>query len=92
MSCLQVLVIIASLFTLLTVLSCLACQLLGQMSEEFEKGDKVAWSYAGGKTEGTVDKKITEETQIKGHTAKATEVNHDNSAHLCVDMYLHVFV
>ena len=36
-------------------------------------GDKVKWGYAGGETEGTVEKKVTSETKIKGHVAKATK-------------------
>lgn len=36
-------------------------------------GDKVKWNTAGGETQGTVEKKVTSETKIKGHVAKATE-------------------
>ncbi len=31
------------------------------------------WNTAQGKTTGTVKKKLTDTTDIKGHTAKATE-------------------
>ncbi|MGI4793665.1 MAG: DUF2945 domain-containing protein [Janthinobacterium lividum] len=36
-------------------------------------GDKVKWNTAGDETHGTVEKKVTSETKIKGHVAKATE-------------------
>jgi hypothetical protein len=39
----------------------------------FKKGDKVRWDSSGGTSEGTVVKKITEPTQIKSHTAKASK-------------------
>jgi Hypervirulence associated proteins TUDOR domain len=39
--------------------------------DDFSKGDPVAWN--NGKVEGTVDKVITEDTKIKGFTAKASE-------------------
>lgn len=39
---------------------------------DFKRGDKVSWNSPGGKTEGTVTKKITSEEAIAGHTAKAT--------------------
>lgn len=45
----------------------------GDRSDKFEKGDKVKWETSQGTTTGTVKKKITEETDIKGHTAKASE-------------------
>ena len=38
----------------------------------FKPGEKVAWDTSQGETEGTVVRKLTEETHIKGHTAKAT--------------------
>ena len=43
------------------------------MAKEFKSGDHVEWDYAGNKVKGTVEKKITSETHIKGHTAKATK-------------------
>ena len=43
------------------------------MAKEFKAGDHVEWDYAGNKVKGTVEKKITSETHIKGHTAKATK-------------------
>jgi hypothetical protein len=38
-----------------------------------KKGDKVEWSTPQGKTRGTVRKKLTSTTKVKGHTAKATK-------------------
>lgn len=40
------------------------------MAKELKKGDKVAWKTSQGETKGVVEKKITSETKIKGHTAK----------------------
>lgn len=40
---------------------------------EFKKGDEVTWSSHGGTAHGHVEKKITSETKIKGHVAKATK-------------------
>ena len=42
-------------------------------SDGFEKGDRVEWNTSQGKTTGTVKEKLTETTEIKGHTAKASE-------------------
>ena len=38
-----------------------------------KKGDEVTWNTAGGETRGTVEKIVTSETHVKGHTAKATK-------------------
>ena len=38
-----------------------------------KEGDKVKWDYAGNEIKGTVEKKVTSETKIKGHVAKATK-------------------
>ncbi len=43
------------------------------MANELKKGDKVAWKTPQGETKGVVEKKITSETRIKGHTAKPTK-------------------
>ena len=43
------------------------------MPKTFKPGDKVSWGTSRGETQGTVEKKVTEETHIKGHTAKATK-------------------
>ena len=42
-------------------------------SKNLKSGDKVTWDTSGGKTTGEVKKKVTSETKIKGHTAKATK-------------------
>ncbi len=42
------------------------------MSDEFEKGDHVTWKSHGGEAEGTVKKKITEETEAAGRKVKAS--------------------
>ena len=41
--------------------------------KDLKPGDKVAWDTSQGETHGTVERKLTEETQIKGHTAKASK-------------------
>ncbi len=43
------------------------------MTEEFKKGDRVEWKTSQGKTEGTVEKKLTEPTDIKQHHVSASE-------------------
>jgi hypothetical protein len=43
------------------------------MSESFSKGDKVSWNTSQGRTKGTVERKQTSETQIKGHKVAATK-------------------
>lgn len=43
------------------------------MTKTLKKGDKVSWDSSGGKAHGTVEKKLTSTTKIKGHTAKATK-------------------
>ena len=40
---------------------------------EFKKGDKVEWNSHGSKAVGTVEKKITEETEAGGRKVKASE-------------------
>lgn len=41
------------------------------MADKVKAGDKVEWDSAGGASRGTVEKKVTGTTQVKGHTAKA---------------------
>ena len=41
--------------------------------KSFKKGDQVEWDYAGNKVEGEVVEKMTEDTKIKGHEAKASK-------------------
>lgn len=36
-------------------------------------GDKVKWGTSQGETQGTVEKKVTSTTRVKGHVAKATK-------------------
>ena len=43
------------------------------MTKTFKAGDKVAWDSSQGEVKGVVEKKLTSETQIKGHTAKPTK-------------------
>jgi hypothetical protein len=45
------------------------------MAEEFKKGDKVSWKSHGGEAHGTVEKKQTSRTTIKGHTVAASPEN-----------------
>lgn len=43
------------------------------MAEELRKGDDVEWETSQGTTHGTVQKKLTDETAIKGHKVAATD-------------------
>lgn len=45
------------------------------MTEQLKKGDKVEWNNAGQTIEGTVEKKLTEPTDIKGHHVAASKDN-----------------
>lgn len=36
-------------------------------------GDKVTWNSHGGQAVGKVEKKVTSDTKIKGHTVRASE-------------------
>ncbi|MGY1665346.1 DUF2945 domain-containing protein [Geodermatophilus sp. SYSU D00696] len=60
------------------------------MSDDFEKGDHVTWNSHGSKAEGTVTKKITEETEAGGRKVKASsddpqyEVESDKSGKTAV--------
>jgi hypothetical protein len=42
------------------------------MADELSKGDHVSWKSHGGTAEGTVQKKITEETEAAGRKVKAS--------------------
>jgi hypothetical protein len=42
------------------------------MAKRFRKGDHVAWDTPQGETHGTVERRLTSETHIKGHKAAAT--------------------
>ena len=43
------------------------------MTKNLKRGDHVAWETSQGETTGTVKRKVTSSTTIKGHTAKATK-------------------
>ena len=43
------------------------------MSKTLKPGTAVTWETAQGETEGTVEKKVTSPTRVKGHVAKATK-------------------
>lgn len=45
------------------------------MSENLKKGDKVEWKSSQGEVKGTVEKKLTEPTDIKGHHVAASKDN-----------------
>ena len=42
------------------------------MAQEFDKGDHVSWKSHGGTAEGTVEKKITKDTEAAGRTVRAS--------------------
>ncbi len=42
------------------------------MADEFKKGDHVSWKSHGSEAEGTVEKKITKETEAAGRKVKAS--------------------
>jgi hypothetical protein len=43
------------------------------MADDIKKGDHVQWQSHGGTAEGTVKKKITENTEEAGRTVRASE-------------------
>jgi hypothetical protein len=43
------------------------------MAENLKKGDRVAWKTSQGETRGRVEKQQTSDTQIKGHTVRASD-------------------
>ena len=43
------------------------------MAKTLNPGDHVSWKSSQGEIRGTVEKKLTSTTKIKGHTAKATK-------------------
>lgn len=45
------------------------------MTDKFKKGDKVEWETSRGKTEGTIEEKLTSPTDIKGHHVAASKDN-----------------
>jgi hypothetical protein len=40
---------------------------------EFKQGDKVRWSSHGGEAVGTVERKLTEDTEAGGRTVRASK-------------------
>ena len=40
---------------------------------DFQKGDKVTWQSHGSTAEGTVERKITKDTEAAGRTVRASE-------------------
>jgi hypothetical protein len=43
------------------------------MTQEFKKGDKVSWQSHGSTAEGTVERKITSDTEAGGRTVRASK-------------------
>jgi hypothetical protein len=43
------------------------------MADELKKGDHVTWKSHGGTAEGTVERKITSDTEASGRTVKASK-------------------
>lgn len=43
------------------------------MSKEFKKGDKVSWQSHGTTVPGTVEERITSDTEAAGRTVKASK-------------------
>ncbi len=43
------------------------------MAENLKKGDHVTWNGHGGQAEGTVDRKITSDTEAAGRTVRASK-------------------
>jgi hypothetical protein len=41
--------------------------------DEFSKGDRVTWNSHGSTAEGTVERKITADTEASGRTVRASE-------------------
>jgi hypothetical protein len=45
------------------------------MADKLKPGDRVEWETSQGKTSGTVKKKLTKPTEIKGHHVAASAEN-----------------
>ncbi|MGY1917059.1 DUF2945 domain-containing protein [Blastococcus sp. SYSU DS0973] len=43
------------------------------MSDDLKKGDHVTWNSHGSEAEGTVERKITSDTEASGRTVRASE-------------------
>ena len=48
---------------------------MAYMAKQLKQGDKVEWNTSQGKTQGTVEKKVTSSTKIKGHKVVASKEN-----------------
>ena len=48
-------------------------RVIGDMAETASLGDHVTWKSHGGTAEGTVEKKITEDTEAAGRTVRASK-------------------
>ena len=48
---------------------------MSETEKTLRKGEKVAWSSSEGTIRGTVEKKLTKSTEIKGHHVAATPEN-----------------
>jgi DUF2945 family protein len=44
-----------------------------EKADEFSTGDHVTWNSHGGTAEGTVERKITSDTEASGRTVRASE-------------------
>jgi hypothetical protein len=42
------------------------------MAKDLKKGDEVTWKSHGGTAHGRVEKKVTSDTKVKGHTVRAS--------------------
>jgi uncharacterized protein YijF (DUF1287 family) len=40
---------------------------------DLKKGDKVSWNSHGGEAHGVVEKKLTDDTKLKGHQVRASK-------------------
>jgi len=43
------------------------------MAKDLKKGDAVTWKSHGGTAHGTVEKKVTADTKVKGHQVRANK-------------------
>ena len=43
------------------------------MADDLSKGDHVTWKSHGSEVEGTVERRITEDTEASGRTVRASE-------------------
>ena len=48
---------------------------MAKVEKSLKKGDQVEWETSQGTTSGTVEKKLTSPTKIKGHKVAASEEN-----------------